>query len=527
MNCLHIAAWRGHFKLCKLLIEKHNFDVHVNDNKGRPSLHFSAQSGSYELVKFFIEKGANIYLKTENGMNCLHFEVLRGHLNLCKMLVNKHNFDVHMTADSGRLPLQFCVQSGSYELLMYFAGKGTNFSNIKDSELVSCDEVLRYSVHMTDHEGFNCLHIVALNGHLNLCRLLINKHKLDVHVANSQVWTAVHCSVQNDSKDLVNLFADMITDVHLKTNDGSNCRHIAALHGHLNLCKALVNKHNFDVDITENDGWSSLHFSVLNGSYELVNFFTDMGANIHLKTNDGKNCLHIAALNGHLNLCKMFLDNHKFDVHVSDYNEWRPFHFSAKNGNFELFSYLLDKGSEIYCQTKNMENILYLSAGNGHLKICKFVLQHFAKDYHDSNSKNQHVLYGNIYKSQVFYKYNTIFLHAMDIDGNACLHLAADGNHSKICEMLLKYDTDIITLLNKNDETARDVAMENSHENVLNALKVKYDRPGMFIYCLSIPTFFIEIQKIQSQNKIYNCLLLKSSCAYEKNHSQSKLKKTK
>ena len=369
----------------------------MNDNEGRSSLHFSAQSGNYELVKFFIEKGANIYLKAENGMNCLHFAALSGNLNLCKMLVNKHNFDVHITADNGRSPLHFCAQSGSYELLMYFAIKRTNFSNIKDTELVSCDEDLSfrqafidelYSVHMTDHEGSNCLHIAALYGHLNLCRLLINKHKLDVHVANSKGWAALHCSVQDGSIDLFNLFADMTTDVHLKTGDGFNCLHIAALYGHLNLCKTLVNKHNFDVDMTANNGWSSLHISVVNGSYELVNFFTDMGANIHLKTNDGKNCLHIAALHGHLNLCKMFLDNYKFDVHMSDNNEWRPLHFSAKNGNFELFLYLLDKGSEIYCKTKNMENVLHLSAGNGHLKICEFVLQHFAKDYHDNNSKN-------------------------------------------------------------------------------------------------------------------------------------------
>ena len=393
---------------------------------------------------------------------------------------------------------------------MYFAIKRTNFSNIKDTELVSCDEDLSflqafidelYSVHMTNHEGSNCLHIAALYGHLNLCRLLINKHKLDVHVANSKGWTALHCSVQDGSIDLFNLFADMTTDVHLKTDDGFNCLHIAALYGHLNLCKTLVNKHNFDVDMTGNNGWSSLHISVVNGSYELVNFFTDMGANIHLKTNDGKNCLHIAALHGHLNLCKMFLDNYKFDVHMSDNNEWRPLHFSAENGNFELFLYLLDKGSEIYCKTKNMENVLHLSAGNGHLKICEFVLQHFAKDYHDNNSKNQHALYGNIYKSQVFYKYNTIFLHAMDIDGNTCLHLAADGNHFKICEMLLKYDTDIITLLNKNDQTARDVAMENSHKNVLNALKIQYDRSGMFIYFLSIPTFFLKYRKYRVKRK--------------------------
>ena len=337
---------------------------------------------------------------------------------------------------------------------------------------------------MTDYEGMNCLHVAALNGHLNLCKLLINEHKFDAHVTDSREWTALHCSVQNGNIDLVNLFAiaNMTTDIHLKTNDGVNCLHIAANCGHLNLCKALINNHNFNVDITANNGWSSLHLSGKNGSYELVKFFTDKSANLYHKTNDGMNCLHIASLNGHLTLCKMFLDNHEFDVHMSDNNEWIPLHFSAKNGSFELFSYLLDKGSEIYCKTKDMENVLHLSAGNGHLKICEFVLKHFAKDYHNNNSKNQNVLYGNIYKSQVFYKYNIIFLHSMDVNGNTCLHLAADGNQSKICEMLLKYDTDIITLLNKNDETARDVAIKKYHQNVLNALKVQYDRVGMFIY---------------------------------------------
>lgn len=83
--------------------------------------------------------------------------------------------------------------------------------------------------------------------------------------------------------------------------------------------------------------------------------------------------------------------------------------------------------------------------------------------------------------------------------------------------MLLKYDTDIITLLNKNGETARDVAMKNCHKNVLNALKVQYDRAAMLICFLSIPTeFFLKIQKIQSQNEIYNRQILKLSCFCEK-----------
>ena len=534
MNCLHIAAFRGYLSLCKYLIDKHNFDVNMTDNKGLTALHFSAINGSYELVQFFIEKEieilfkkafplfsslhaaqnitndlinhfsnkkivntferirtslarsqkhlfeflragsssghdlfnffssklADIYTKEISGMNCLHIAALNGNFNLCKELINKHNFDVNLTADDGLTVLHCAALNGSYELIKFFADK------VDD-------------IHVKTKSGINCLHIAALQGHLHLCKTLIHQHNFNVNVADSNGWTSLHFSAKNGSDKLVNFFVDIGTDIYLKTENGMNCLHIAAVSGHLDLCKRLIDKDNFDVHMTDNNGWTSLHFSVINGSYELVSFFIDMGTDIYLKTTDGKNCLHIASLNGHLNLCETFLGIYDFDVHITDNDGWTPLHCSANNGNFELFSYLLEKGSEIYCKTKNMENVLHLSARNGHLDICEFVLEYFVKDYHDKNTKSQHELFGKSYRSQIFYKYNTIFLHAMNVDGNTYLHLAADGNQSKVCEILLKYDIESITLLNKKDETARDIAEENDYKDVLNALKSQYDKTGM------------------------------------------------
>ena len=55
-----------------------------------------------------------------------------------------------------------------------------------------------------------------------------------------------------------------------------------------------------------------------------------------------------------------------------------------------------------------------------------------------------------------------------------------------MCELLLKYDTEISTLLNKKDETARDIANKKDCQNVLNVLKTQYDREGMFFIFLVI-----------------------------------------
>ena len=458
-NCLHIAAGRGHFNLCKTLIEKINFNVHMVDNKKWAALHYAAQNGSYKLMKYFIAKGTDVLLKTEDGLNCLHIAACHGHLNLCKTLVNEINFDVNIADDEGWTALHRSAQSGNDELFGFIADKGTD-------------------VFLKTKGGQNCLHIASLSGDLNLCNILIGKYKFDVHMTDNRGWRALHFSAQSGKYKNVKLFADKKTDIYLKTKEGVNCLHIAAAHGHLNLCKTLIEEHTFDVHICDEYGWTALHYSVKNGNYEMIKFFIDMGSDIYLKVNDGSNCLHIAALHGHFNLSKMLLDNYNFDVHFANNEGVTALHFAAKNGNFELFLYLLDKGSDIYRKTKSMLNVLHFSSYSGHFDICEFVLKYFIKDYKDNNSRNQHALHSRFCASEVFYKYSAIFFHAMDADGNTYLHLAADGNQSNVCELLLKYDTGYINLCNKNDETARDIAKKKNYKDVLRSLKAHYDRTG-------------------------------------------------
>ena len=293
---------------------------------------------------------------------------------------------------------------------------------------------------------------------------------------------ALHYSAGTGNYELFKFFADIETDIYLKNIKGGNSLHLAALHGHLHLCKILIKKYKFDVHMVDDYGWKSLHYSARNGSYELVTFFVDEGTDIYLKTNDGSNCLHIAAENGHLNLCKILIDKYNFDVDLKNNNGYNVLHFSSKNGSFDLFSYILGKGSEIYCKANDMKNVLHLSAHGGHFEICEFVLEYFTKDFKENNNRKQYILNGKSYRSQVFFKYSTIFLHAMDSDGNTYLHLAAEGNQAKTCELLLKYDTSVTNLLNKKDETARKIAEDNGHIDVLNVLKAEYEKTGN-IFC--------------------------------------------
>ena len=69
----------------------------------------------------------------------------------------------------------------------------------------------------------------------------------------------------------------MEADICVENNRGSNSLHIAALSGHLNLCKILIAEYKFNVHMADNQGWTALDYSARNGSYKLVSFFCGYG----------------------------------------------------------------------------------------------------------------------------------------------------------------------------------------------------------------------------------------------------------
>ena len=67
------------FNFCKELGDTHDFDVYLKDNDGPTALHHSAQSVNYKLISFFADMGADIHLKTNNGVGCVNIAAVNGH----------------------------------------------------------------------------------------------------------------------------------------------------------------------------------------------------------------------------------------------------------------------------------------------------------------------------------------------------------------------------------------------------------------------------------------------------------------
>lgn len=89
--------------------------------------------------------------------------------------------------------------------------------------------------------------------------------------------------------------------------------------------------------MTDNYGWTPLHYFAKNGNYELFKFLNDMSNFKHLITNADFNCLHIAADNGRISLCEVLIAKHKFNVQMANLQGWTTLHYSEKIGSDELF----------------------------------------------------------------------------------------------------------------------------------------------------------------------------------------------
>ena len=117
---------------------------------------------------------------------------------------------------------------------------------------------------------------------------------VDAYNGNDNGWTQIHHSAKNGNLEKINSLADIRANTLLKTKGGTNCLYLAAANGYLNVCKALTDQYNFDIYMTNNYGWTALHYSAENGSYELIKLFLDREVDVHLKTKTGLKCLHIA-----------------------------------------------------------------------------------------------------------------------------------------------------------------------------------------------------------------------------------------
>jgi len=87
-HLLHIAAKEGHLTLVQCLHEEINPDyLDQKDSNGQTAILWAAANGYLDVVRYLVEKGANLLLSSSEGKTPIHCAIKRGHHDIVSFLI--------------------------------------------------------------------------------------------------------------------------------------------------------------------------------------------------------------------------------------------------------------------------------------------------------------------------------------------------------------------------------------------------------------------------------------------------------
>ena len=122
------AAHKGHLEIVKLLLEQEGIDINGKGAKDYSMLHFAVEDFNYKMVKYLLEKGANVNALTGKNNTPLHSACNDSdhHLNRNKVteILLQYGADISARNIAGTTPLHSASEYGLNLAVELFLKKG-------------------------------------------------------------------------------------------------------------------------------------------------------------------------------------------------------------------------------------------------------------------------------------------------------------------------------------------------------------------------------------------------------------------
>jgi ankyrin repeat protein len=467
------AIKSGYLDVIKVFVEK-GADAKAADKDGYTPLHWAAEKGHLDVVKYLVEKGADAKAADKDGYTPLHMAAVQDYLDVVKYLVEEKGADVKAANNDGNTPLHRAARYGNLDLVKYLVEKGAD-------------------VKAADKDGYTPLHWAAEKSNLDIVKYLVEKGA-DAKAANKDGWTPLHMAAVKDYLDVVKYLVEEIgADVEATDKDGRTPLQWAAfLHRDLDIVKYLVEEKGADLKAADNDGNNPLHWAAENGNLDVVKYLVEKGADVNAANNDGctllhwaADCgyldivkylvgekgadfkaadkygvtpLHSAAYSGRLDVVKYLVEEKGADVKAANKDGDTPLHRAAKKVHWDVVKYFVEKGADVKAANNDGDTPLHWAAGNGNLDVVKYLVEEkcadvLARNSHDTvlhravSGNNKEII--RFFLDKIKEKFNQDsqqvyqYINAQDTEGDTPLMWAAENGRISAAQVLLEYSVDI------------------------------------------------------------------------------------
>ena len=199
------------------------------------------KEGRIDVVRFLIEKGADVNAKGQHGRTALMYAITKGHIDIASLLIKK-GADVNAKDDLGYEPIELAAK-GHIDIARLLIKKGAD---------VNAQMALMFA---------------AADGHADIARLFIEKGA-DVNAKDDKYgMTALMYAAKQRQDDIrtVRLLIKKGADVNAKNSWGFTALMFATIHTTTSIASLLIEK-GADVNARDKDGRTALSMS--KGYYE-------------------------------------------------------------------------------------------------------------------------------------------------------------------------------------------------------------------------------------------------------------------
>jgi hypothetical protein len=157
--------------------------------------------------------------------------------------------------------------------LYYYCEKGMSSSVMRMLEMRSIDVEAKMSYELG---GYTCLMEAAFNGHLDVCRLLIDK---GAHIEAKDRYgrTPLHFAAGRGHHEIARLLCDRGAEIEARTNSRWRPLHYAANSGNISIVKELIEERNAEINARINNGMTALSVARYKAKDDIAAYLVSRG----------------------------------------------------------------------------------------------------------------------------------------------------------------------------------------------------------------------------------------------------------
>ncbi len=303
---IHELAQKGDLEAVKTLIEQDPELVNARDKDGRTPLHWACRGVHLEVVRFLVDKGANVNVGDSNKVVPLHSLAVRNNTEAIELLLAK-GADVDAKDYGANTALHHAAMNNATEATALLIKKGADIEsrdNYARTPLLLCarerggPETTRIllqagaNVNARDKFQASSLDLAAWRGKKEVVDILMDAGACIPSGGRQARYLFSEAAFHGLSR-LFDAVAKAGGDPTFKLSNGGTLLHSAASGDSIQILDILISK-GLDINLKDNYGWTPLHYAARDGRIENVKRLITKGAKINVRSIMGQSPLNVA-----------------------------------------------------------------------------------------------------------------------------------------------------------------------------------------------------------------------------------------